>query len=41
MEEQGEETEDARRILIQLQHTLDKIIQLRDAVLREIEEDGA
>ena len=41
MEEQGEETEDARRILIRLQHTLDEMIQLRDAVLREIEEDGA
>ena len=41
MEEQGEETEDARRILIQLQHTLDEMIQLRDAVLREIEEEGA
>ena len=41
MAEQGEETVDARRILIRLQHTLDEMIQLRDAVLRKIEEDGA
>ena len=41
MEEQGEETEDAQRILIELQHTLDEMIQLRDAVLREIEHGGA
>jgi hypothetical protein len=38
MEQQMEDTEDAQRILIELQHTLNEMIQLRDAVLREIEQ---
>lgn len=41
MKEQREETEDAQRILVELQHTLDEMIQLRDAVLREIEQQGS
>ena len=39
-EGQGEDTEDAQRILAQLQHTLDEMIQLRNAVLCEIEQTG-
>ena len=38
MQGQGEDTEDAQRILVGLQHTLDEMIQLRNAVLREIEQ---
>ena len=41
MAEQGEDTEDAKRILAQLQRTLDEMIQLRNAVFREIEQEGA
>jgi hypothetical protein len=41
MEEQREETEDAERILVELQHTLDEMIRLRDAVLREIKQEGS
>lgn len=41
MKEQREETEDAQRILVELQHTLDEMIQLRDAVLREIKQQGS
>jgi hypothetical protein len=40
-EEQREETEDAQRILVELQHTLDEMIQLRNAVLREIKQQGS
>ena len=40
MEQQGEDTKDAQRVLLQLQNTLDEMIQLRDAVLREIEQSG-
>ena len=38
MEQQGEDTEGAQQLLFQLQHTLNEMIRLRDAALREIEE---
>ena len=41
MHGQGEDTEDAQRMLVELQHTLGEMIQLRDAVLREIEQQGS
>ena len=40
MKEQREETEDAQRILVELQHILDEMIQLRDAVLHRLNNRG-
>ena len=38
LEQQDEETEEANRLLAQLQHTLDDMIQFRSQVLRELEQ---
>ena len=40
MEEHGEDTEDAQLLHFQLQHTLNEMIQLRDAALQESEQTG-
>ena len=40
MEQQGEVTEEANRLLAQLQHTLDDMIQFRTQILRELEQTG-
>ena len=40
MEQQGEDTEDAQRLLGHLQDTLNEMIQLRDTALREFEQTG-
>ena len=40
MEQEGEDTEDAHRLLGHLQHSLDDMIQFRNQVLRELEQTG-
>ena len=40
MEQEGEDTEDAYRLLGHLQHSLDDMIQIRDQVLRKLEQTG-
>ena len=40
MEQEGEDTADAHRLLGHLQHSLDDMIEFRDQVLREIEQTG-
>ena len=40
MEQQDEVTEEANRLLAQLQHTLDDMIQFRTQILRELEQTG-
>jgi hypothetical protein len=40
MEQQGEDSEDAHRLLGHLQHSLDDMIEFRDQVLRELEQTG-
>ena len=40
MEQEGEDTEDAHRLLGHLQHSLDDMIEFRDRVLRELEQTG-
>ena len=40
MGQQGEDTEDAHRLLGHLQHSLNDMIEFRDQVLRELERTG-
>ena len=40
MEQEGEDTQDAHRLLGHLQHSLDDMIQFRNQVLREVEQTG-
>jgi hypothetical protein len=40
MEQQGENTDDAYRLLGPLQHSLDDMIEFRDQVLRELEQSS-
>ena len=40
MEQQGENTEEASRLLAELQRSLDDMIQFRAEVLRELEQTG-
>jgi hypothetical protein len=40
MEQEGEDTEEAHRLLGHLQHSLDDMIEFRDQVLRELEQTG-
>ena len=40
MEQEGEDTQDAHRLLGHLQHSLDDMIQFRNQVLRELEQTG-
>ena len=40
MEQEGENTEDAHKLLTQLQHTLDEMLQFRAEALRELEQSG-
>ena len=40
MEQEGEDTEDAHRLLGHLQHSLDDMIALRNQGLRELEQTG-
>ena len=40
MEQEGEDTEDAGKLLAQLQHTLEEMIKFRAEALRELEQSG-
>ena len=40
MEQQGEDTEHTRRLLVPLQQSLEDMIQFRTEVLRELEQSG-
>ena len=40
MQQQGEDTEDAHRLLGHLQHSLEDMIDFRNRVLRELEQTG-
>lgn len=40
MEQEGENTEDALRLLAQLQRSLEEMIEFREAVRRELERTG-
>ena len=40
MEQQAEDTDEVRRLLAQLQSTLDDMIQLRTEIRRELEQTG-
>ena len=40
MEQEGEDTEEAHKLLAQLQHTLDEMIKFRAEALRELEQTG-